>query len=315
MNIVLATDDKFVQHCCVAMTSVLLNDKNVHFYIFTEGLTRHNVELLTNHVASLGGKIEICIVNSEIVGKFPMPEYADAHISIATYYRLFAALILPDNIDKIIYMDCDMIARKSFNDLWNMDINGYALAAVYQSMGESQTRDKRRLLMPDDVGYFNAGLLLMNIDYWRKNNVTDKLFYFIKAHYGLIKQHDQDVLNAVLYNSVKPISFTWNYMPLFFDLKPSKFQSFLNYNEPIADPANIHFVSAPKPWDFGCENPYRRDYYKVLEMTPFRGVKPKFVWKKYYRDVLRNRVLRFLSWIDFFNIRKKLKLRKYINKY
>lgn len=122
MNIILATDDNFVQHCCVAMTSVLLNDTDVQFYIFTEGLTQYNVELLTNQVVSYGGKIHICIVDSKIVSKFPMPTYADAHISIATYYRLFAAEILPQDIDKVIYMDCDMVARKSFAELWNTDI-------------------------------------------------------------------------------------------------------------------------------------------------------------------------------------------------
>lgn len=314
MNIILATDDNFVQHCCVAMTSVLLNDTDVQFYIFTEGLTQYNVELLTNQVVSYGGKIHICIVDSKIVSKFPMPTYADAHISIATYYRLFAAEILPQDIDKVIYMDCDMVARKSFAELWNTDIEGYALAAVYQNMGESQSRDKRRLLMPDNVGYFNAGLLLINLDYWRKYDVTENLFNFIREHYNLIKQHDQDVLNAVLYEKVKPISFTWNYLPFFFDIKRYKFQPFLNYDEPINNPANIHFVSAPKPWDIGCENPFRNEYYRVLGLTPFRGFKPKFVWKKYYNDVLRNKLLRNISRLDVLNLRKILKLRNLVTK-
>lgn len=314
MNIILATDDNFVQHCCVAMTSVLLNDTDVQLYIFTEGLTQYNVELLTNQVVSYGGKIHICIVDSKIVSKFPMPTYADAHISIATYYRLFAAEILPQDIDKVIYMDCDMVARKSFAELWNTDIEGYALAAVYQNMGESQSRDKRRLLMPDNVGYFNAGLLLINLDYWRKYDVTENLFNFIREHYNLIKQHDQDVLNAVLYEKVKPISFTWNYLPFFFDIKRYKFQPFLNYDEPINNPANIHFVSAPKPWDIGCENPFRNEYYRVLGLTPFRGFKPKFVWKKYYNDVLRNKLLRNISRLDVLNLRKILKLRNLVTK-
>lgn len=307
MNIVLATDDNFVQHCCVAMTSVLLHTKNVHFYIFTEGISSNNEELLKNHVRSLGGIIDFCIVDSRIVSQFPMPSNADAHISIATYYRLFSAEILPKEVEKIIYMDCDMVAMKDFVDLWNINIDGYAIGAVYQPLTDSQAKDKQRLLMDENAGYFNAGMLLVNLNYWRVNAVTERLLGFIKTNYSRIKQHDQDVLNAVLNKEVIPLDYTWNFTLPFFCIASLKFPTSIDYSEQITEPANIHYVSAPKPWEYGCEHPLRKEYYRVLDKTPFKGEKPKFIFRKYYNNVIRIKFLKLICTIDKFGIRHLLK--------
>lgn len=307
MNVVLATDDNFVQHCCVAMTSVLINNStDVNFYIFTEGLSEDNTNILKTQVARLGGNIDVINVDSRVVSKFPMPSNADAHISLATYYRLFSAILLPPKIEKAIYMDCDMVARKSFDELWKTNIDGYALGAVFQPVTNSQSDDKRRLMIPNEMGYFNAGILLMNLKYWRDNNVTDRFLDFISSHFDSIKQHDQDVLNAVLYNEVMPLDYTWNFIEPHIDISKLKFQSFLNYNKQVVDPTNIHFVSAPKPWDYGCRHPYKKEYYKYLSYTPFKGFRPSFNWEKFYKNCLRKWLLDFVCKVDYFNIRKYL---------
>lgn len=309
MVIVLSTDDNFVQHCCVTIASVLKHNSDVVFYVFTEGLSEKNENLIQSLVTSLGGTCNICKIDSDIVRKFPMPSNADAHISIATYYRLFAELVLPETVETFIYMDADMVVRGNIVDLLNEDLNNYALGAVFQPVSESQERDKKRLRIPDDYGYFNAGLLLVNLNYWRKNNVTKRLISFINNNYSLIKQHDQDVLNAVLYKEVKPVSYTWNFLPPFFEVEKLNFKEYVNYTTKIDDPRIIHFVSAPKPWDFGCEHPLRSEYKKYLDQTPFKGTRPKFVWRKFYNDVLRIKIIKLICLIDVFNIRKSLNIR------
>ena len=307
MTIVLATDNNFVQHCCVAITSVLLHNKDVQFYIFTEGLSAENSLVLKDLVNDLGGRLEIVLVDSNVVSKFPMPENADNHISIATYYRLFSALLLPDYIEKVIYMDCDMVVRKSMNELWNTDLESSAIGAVYQPISKSQDDDKQRLSIPKDYGYFNAGLLLINLKYWRDHAITDRLFSFIKTRFHSIKQHDQDVLNAVLYSEVEPLDYTWNFLPPYFKVTTLSFPNCVDYSKQEKDPAVIHFVSAPKPWDFGCKHPFRKEYYKYLSYTPFKDFSPSFNWEKYYKNCLRIWLLNFICKIDLFNIRKLLR--------
>ena len=89
MNIVLATDDNFVQHCGTAIKSISFNNPDVNFFLLTEGLKPENVQLLREVASGHNCSLEICIVPSEIVKYFPMSRLASSHISIATYYRLF----------------------------------------------------------------------------------------------------------------------------------------------------------------------------------------------------------------------------------
>lgn len=309
MNIVLATDNNFVQHCCVAMASVLRHNSGVVFYIFTEALSDENMKLMTDLVTTLHGDINFCFVNSSIVKNFPMPTNADAHISIATYYRLLVDCLLPHSLERAIYMDCDMIVRGSLGPLWNEEIENYAIGAVFQPLSETQENDKERLRIPVNYGYFNAGLLLINLEYWRSNNVTGRLLSFIKENFASIKQHDQDVLNAVLFNEVKPISYIWNYLPLFFHRTKLKFRDYVDYSIDKGDPIVIHFVSAPKPWDYGCSHPYKSEYFQYLKDTPFRDYKPHFIWRKYYQNILRIKLINLIVHLDIFNIRKTFKAR------
>lgn len=306
MNIVLATDDNFVQHCSVTMLSILKHNSDVVFYILTEGLSENNVSMLNNIVAENGGDIYICNVDKEIVKRFPMPADADAHISVATYYRLLTEFILPQSVDKYIYMDCDMVVRGNMLELWNENVEDYAIGAVFQSVSLAQEQDKNRLGIPEKNGYFNAGLLLVNLKYWRENNISKRLLDFVENSYSRIKQHDQDVLNAVLYNEVKPISYTWNYLPQFFNKTQLRFKSYVNYSMEVENPIIIHFVSAPKPWDYGCTHPYKQEYYKYLQMTPFANYRPRFIWRKYYDNILRHKIYHYIILLDVFNLRKKI---------
>lgn len=304
MVILLASDDRFVQHCAVTMTSVMENNKDVTFYLFTQGLIESNVTLLNDLVGKYGCKLHICVIDENMTSSFPMPKGAGDHISIATYYRLFVEKVLPVEVHKVIYMDCDIVVRGSLDALWNLDIASYALGAVYQSYTFMDDSDFLRLGIPKERGYFNAGVLLMNLDYWRIHNVTDRLFSFIKNDYRRIKQHDQDVLNVTLYNEVTPISYTWNYLPQFFlEKKGLTFPDFVDYTEQI-DPIVIHYVSVPKPWDWGCYNPYTKEYFKYLDKTPFKGWRPKFEFKKFMKQRGRLLISQFISMIDVLHIRK-----------
>lgn len=298
MNIILATDDNFVQHCCVTMTSILKNNSNVVFYLFTEGLSNCNTELLKEQVNSLDGILNICIVDSSIVSKFPMPSFMSNHISIATYYRLFSADILPANVDKAIYLDCDIVVNDSLQSLWDMEISNYALGAVYQSHQHNQESYKRLSIPPED-GYFNAGVLLMNIKYWREKSVTDRLLGFVKSSYHLIHAHDQDVLNAVLHKETVVLDYIWNYRECFFNNKHYDYPNKVDYDDLNRAPIIIHYVSKPKPWTYACTHPYKSLYYEYLQKTPFKNFRPKFKWGDFYEFKL----IPFIIKYDKYNIR------------
>lgn len=292
MNIVLATDDNFVQHCSVVVNSLLSNNTGVSIYILTEGISKDNTNYLTNLVNDKKGKLHIMKVPSSIVQKFPMSALASGHISIATYYRLFVPSLLPDAVDKIIYMDCDIVVRGSLEKLWEMTLEDYAIGAVYQDLGWSDyNMSWERLNIPREEGYFNAGVLLMNLKYLRKVKFEEKATEFIKDNYKRIISHDQDVLNSLLYNYTLPLSPKWNYIPMFLSKRlfklefPPKFINRLNdVKQKDFTPVVVHFVSTPKPWAAGCNHPYKSEYYKYLDQNKWHFEEPKSTfntWVKY----------------------------------
>ena len=314
MIILLASDNNFVQHCCVTMTSVLLNNPDTEIYLLTEGLNTENSTLLNNQVKSLGGDLHILTISSEQVKDFPMPSFMSSHISIATYYRLFAAELLPKSVDRIIYLDCDIVVNGSLQEWWGFPIEGFALGAVYQSHDHSDCNLQgigphaySRLNIPRECGYFNAGVLLMNLKYWRENKVTERLFDFIRNHSDLTHAHDQDTLNAVLYNETAILDPTWNYRECFFDGKDYTYPQKVNYTVPLDNPIVVHFVSKPKPWQRYSKHPLRKLYYQYLENTPFKGFHPKFDLNEYKQFVLIPTIAKIIVFLDIFKLRKYIR--------
>ena len=294
MDIVLATDNNFIKHCCVTITSILCNNNNVNVYIITEGLLPENENILKAQTEKFGGTFHVALVNKMIIAQLPMPKTAAQHISPATYYRLFVCELLPENVDKIIYLDCDIVVRGNLEPFWNTDVENRPLAAVYQrnSWAESTYKGRissyKRLDMKGAAGYFNAGSLLINLKYWRENSVQSKLLSFMRSHYEKIISHDQDILNGCLYKEVLPVSNIWNFrLPMNPEYYGKDFISTQEIKEITKSAVVIHFVNRPKPWEFACNHPYVKEYYKYLDMTPFAGWRPAFSFKCIYKYCVR----------------------------
>lgn len=313
MNIVLATDDNFVQHCGTTIKSITTNNHDVNFFILTESLNTVNMKLLKEIGSDNGCTLEFCIVPSDIVKFFPMSKMASNHISIATYYRLFITTLLPDNIDKAIYLDCDMIIRGSLEGMWKTDVSKVPLAAVYQHQEWSDYNNSwERLYIPREEGYFNAGSLVLNLKYLREYNFQEKAIDYINKHFERIISHDQDVLNAMFYDKVVMLDCKWNYLPLFIGkaFDKSEFPAKCHYREEKEsksfNPVVIHFVSKPKPWNYGCDNPYTSEYFKYLALTPWKGYKVKFTWKAFIEYKLTPMIKSCIRSLDFLHIIDKV---------
>ena len=289
MNIVCATDNNFVQHCCVMLVSVLMNNEDVTVYLLTEGLTPDNERIISEEVTARGGKVHFCIVDPTVIDRFPMPSGAElAHISRATYYRLLIPELLPREVGKVLYLDCDIVVNHSIADLWNIDLTGYALAAV-PSVGFG--KEAVRLGYPMEYGYFNAGVTLINVDYFRQYDVSRKLMEYIASNYDHIKFHDQDTLNAVLYDQYLHLEAQWNMTPNVYDSDYPQHGDRVdgrmvndyaadkrNALAHKADPTIVHFASHPKPWQRNCVHPLYHLYYDYAGQTlHFSNLRPQSI--------------------------------------
>lgn len=101
-------------------------------------------------------------------------------------------------MEKLIYLDCDIIVRHSIAKLYDIDIEDYLLGAVYHNDKLSVNNGAfKRLHIPVEQGYFNAGVLLINLKKWREEHIYEKSIEFLRNNSESIVNHDQDVLNVV----------------------------------------------------------------------------------------------------------------------
>lgn len=294
MNIVFGIDDKFVMPCGVTMTSICENNKgeSVNFHILTPpDFKRENCEILRN-IASRKYSQDICFhtVDLKRLENCPINIGAD-NGKIATYFRFLLPIILSD-VDKAIYMDSDLIIRHSLRDFWESDIDGFAIG-VCPGENNDDVRAINPLRYDQSFGYFNAGVLLINLKYWRENNVLSRLLDYGSRHPHL-PQQDQDCLNAVLKDEKVVLGIKYNLqenMLVPMDKLLLDWHRFEELEEAIKDPVVIHYTSSLKPWYSDCEHPYMGEWRKYLSMTEWSGMKmraryPNALYVRLVRTVL-----------------------------
>ena len=262
-NICYSLDSKYAEQLAVSISSILrnsLDNENIRFYILDGGLTKQdktNIELLKN---IKNFEINYIEINPSEFKNCPLlkdkdNKYKKYHVTLPTYFRFKLASIF-DKSDKILYLDCDVIINKSLKTLYETNIKDTAALMVLDA--ESK-REAERLNLEK---YCNAGVMLINLDYWRKNNVEQRLFDYAKNNADKILWQDQDVINAVLENEIKTIDNKWN------------FQYFQYENIDIEKLPKIgifHLAGRFKPWLMAFEHPLYDLYYFYLAKTAWRN--------------------------------------------
>ncbi len=262
-NICYSLDSKYAEQLAVSITSIIKNaDVNdiVNFYILDGGLTKtdkSDIELLKN---IKNFNIEYISINPEDFNNCPLLKdkdikYSDYHVTLPTYFRFKSASIFK-KLNKILYLDCDVIVRKSLKELFETDIEKSAVSMVLD------VESKKEAVRLNLKKYYNAGVMLINLDYWRKNDVENRLFNYAFNNKDNILWQDQDILNCVLADEIKKLGEKWNY------------QYFLYENidiKKLADCVILHLSGRFKPWLIHFEHPVYDEYYYYLSFTPWRN--------------------------------------------
>ena len=196
-----------------------------------------------------------------------------ANIPVESYFRLFVPNVLSSEIDKVLWLDCDIIVADTINALWDEDISDYGVGAI-PDFEHNNVHIMNRLGYDATYGYFNAGVLLINVKYWRENNVIADFQDYIHNHFNELKFHDQDVLNYVFYHSKKELSIRYNFQMTF--LYKNNFRNFsckyfTQVDEYYQSPSIIHYTDS-KPWFDDTISPMKAIFIKYQDMTRWKGV-------------------------------------------
>lgn len=269
MNILCCTSNEYAPHCGVMLTSLFENNKDIIFsiYIFTTYFEEANVNLMQGLSKRYGHTLQIMEFTKESIEINPPGKWG-----VYPFLKLKVAEILP-NIDRILYLDTDMIICRSIAEIKNIEIDNFDIALPYDCMdGEEH---KIRLGIPSDNFYGCSGLVYFNLRKCRENQLWEKAKTFIKMNPEIIKYADQDVLNYICSGHIKTLGMEWNMMAYYYRTKPyiaSNRKDRLDYIK--KDPIIIHYT-CKKPWFKDCHFPLKHLYWKYAAISGWI-IKPKF---------------------------------------
>lgn len=201
--------------------------------------------------------IDFIKIEKDRIKSLPIDE--NSYIDLVTYARLLTPDILK-NEEKALYLDCDLVILKDIKKLYDQEFDGNSLVAITCGV-KDQKSSKERLGLKENDSYFNAGVLLMNLNKLRENDKFEKAVTFAATTEKVLELNDQDALNIVLNNDFKEVSKAWNYTH----------GNMEELNLKKKEIGIIHYTGSIKPWDARCENKYRKDYLKCLDLTPWKG--------------------------------------------
>lgn len=224
INLAISLDTVYIDYALVTLYSLDRYHKDIRlFVIYDSDMSRADLKRFVSKVPS---SFDLSMFSDDLL---PLDSLVvNGHISKATYYRLYLTTLLPVNVDRILYLDTDLVVvSKGLEALYGIEIDGIPLAAVSHSLPS----EGDRLSIKGD--YFQAGVLLINLNYWRENHVVSSFARVLKEQSKDLVYWDQDVLNIV---------FDGSYLSL-----PTKY----NVHRVIEDSTEVvifHFDGTRKPW-------------------------------------------------------------------
>lgn len=270
-------DSKYTRYCGVLMISLFENNKEskIKMHILGYHLTTENKNDLKKIAINYHNDIQFYDVNEEMFKEFPVSE----QWPIVIYFRLMLPELISKDVERVLYVDCDIIFRGPIQDLMNIDLKGNIIGAVEDKMASPYAPYLEMLGYDPKYQYFNSGVLLIDIKKWNNSSISEKCIAFIKEN--KVIHPDQDALNAILHDKWIRLTNRWNngsalhtrYISMEFFIK--------DFNkETKSYPVIIHF-SGIKPWDSRCRDPFKDDFYKYQALTKWHNCIPKHSIKEW----------------------------------
>lgn len=266
MNVVTSLNSKYVRYACVMLTSFFENhsaNMEFHVYLLYSNLTEEDKRRLENIIKRYTGTVHFLFVDRSRFLEFS----TTADWPLEAYYRLALMDILPEDVDRLLYLDVDTIVNKSLEELYFTDFEENLICAC-KGIWEAPFGDNRDIIFEEQIRngftYFCSGVLLYNVTEMRKK-------YCLKDYIDLARQlefkmvaPDQDVLNFMHWREVKQFPperynlFSWG-----------AYTKGIRYEAVLKDVSIVHF-SGPKPWSGKwVRYDIEQLWWNYAKMTPF----------------------------------------------
>ena len=285
INICISCDNNYAKYAGVVIASILKNaakDDKLCFYILDGGISDKNKQNIETLKTLKQCDIEFVSIDNDLFIEYTNVK-THAYLSIAAYYRLKLASLLP-YINKIIYLDCDVIVNDSLARLYNTDMGEYVAAGV---------SDIKKSKVKENPGYVNSGVLVIDLEKIRTEEIEKDFLEYTKNNIENITNGDQEIINEVLKGRIKVLPDEWNVQS----------SNFTNRSSFTKHPKIIHFVAKKKPWHYASFSPHRDYYFKYLQYTPWKLSDEEY--RHWTKDNQRDSIIEYLKYRPLFFLRPK----------
>ena len=270
MDVVYITDENYVMPTCVSVVSLYENVKdNLNVYILCHSISERSKRMLHKLKNPNHNLILIDVENGafdELSKKGDLkPGF---HVSKSALFKFVLPEIL-ENLHKVLYLDSDVAVCCDISELWDTKLDGYYVAAVERPFYDENELELRGIR----GGYFNSGVMLMNLSLMRKEHLSSVLIEYRGC--GVNKLMDQDTFNYVMQGRFLKLSYKYNFgMRWYLEHKFNKVNSLLFNNEYDSESdmflgqSIVHFSSSCKPWKYYI--PYFSEIFmKYYKISPY----------------------------------------------
>ena len=249
LDICFVADDNYAPYMGVALASVLSfkkADEFFRFHILDDGISAENKQKLSslqNYYSNFS--VSYYPIDRATLSRFPV---VNTHLSHTAYARLFMGSLLPTNISRLIYLDCDVFVRKSLYNLFSVDLGNNLLGGVEDFGVMNLARQNKHSWPWHEYSYINSGVLLVDLARWRKENAEQQLLAYLQDPPAPLQFEDQDAINFVFRKQIKILSCKWNGQMYWLTYAWNKYPEIKKYRNLLNTCPVVHFATPAKPW-------------------------------------------------------------------
>ena len=308
MNILITCDDNYLFPARVCCQSVIQNHPNTELYFYVMHL-ESECKIVPFLKKQFPDKNIIDIVIPDaITNCIRIPRKYNAHVTIATYFRLFVIKYIPVNVDRILYMDVDAFCNRNFESIYSIDFKGNYIAGCYDYGFDLRPDVKREVFsnlgLKDDTKYVNGGVLLFNLSQIRKDYKQEDIIMFMKRIEDKILFHDQDILNSFFLGRILIMPKEMNMRPFHYSY------NVINSRYLCRKAYIIHY--GQKPWNEKFTDMAWEVYWKYARIV--EGEQGYIIWKKKNKEfkklnrynIFKTRIKRNINVFKFLSLKGKM---------
>lgn len=279
MKVMYTCDNNYVWLMGISTISLFENNKaldELKVYLLGESISDINKNELKRIGEKYGREVEVIDVPKLNIP----PSLVTTRWPLSAFTRLFSGAILPDDVNRVLYLDCDTIISGDISELENVKFDGKIAMGVKDCISGTY---KKNVGLDADSTYINAGVILFDVDALRKININVEIESYMNEYRKLINYADQDILNGMLKGKIGELNPKFDVMTIdavhtYEEIqqlrRPTNFYSREELEKAVNNPVIIHYTTnmlVIRPWFSNSDHPFVDEFRKYMNISAWKN--------------------------------------------